>query len=262
MSTNPTIDSSGKSGCHLSTSHHGNLACLFQPFPVICHYASCQGSWSIARYMCHTLKNQIHANKLICMIGGLKFDIFEHDYFSKKYHRVWHFIHSVMRWRQQQHGHKAGRKAATGDRHHHRGNSRKRFSRGGRVKSVRFKTSNKDGTVITSSAATHGVVDSRHGSYLWMWVSVYKGLQVWGMLCWNETQWNNNTYIQTRTHLYHLVRYSFNTCYYGNDWAPIISHSITLNASCMASQLNRYQSYRYVDCNVFSAFWYLICFLG
>ncbi|KAI7881312.1 Gpi1-domain-containing protein [Lichtheimia hyalospora FSU 10163] len=78
--------------------------------------------------------------------GGLKFDIFEHNYFSRKYH-------------------------PTGDRHHHRGSSRKRFSRGGRAKSVRFKTSNKDGTMITSSAATHGVVDSRHGSYLWMWNS-------------------------------------------------------------------------------------------
>ncbi|CDH55509.1 n-acetylglucosaminyl transferase component gpi1 [Lichtheimia corymbifera JMRC:FSU:9682] len=104
--------------------------------------------------------------------GGLKFDIFEHDYFSRKYHRLWYFIHGLMRWRRQQHGHKASGKTSPGDRHHHRGNSKKRSSRGGgRPKSVRFKTSNKEGTMITSSAATHGVVDSRHGSYLWMWNS-------------------------------------------------------------------------------------------
>lgn len=115
---------------------------------------------------------------LTWIIGGLKFDIFEHDYFLRKYHRLWYFIHSMMRWRQQQHLHKAtGKATAAEDRHHHRVSSRKRSSRGGRPKSVRFKTSNKDGTMITSSAATHGVVDSRHGSYLWMWVSLYKGLK-------------------------------------------------------------------------------------
>lgn len=189
------MDSLGKSGCHLFTSHHGNVTCLFQPFPIICHYASCQGSRSVARYVCvlFVLRNTIHdANKLVtCMIGGLKFDIFEHDYFSKKYHRLWYFIHGMMRWRRrQQHGHKASGKTSAGDRHHHhhRGNSRKRSSRGARPKSVRFKTSNKEGTMITSSAATHGVVDSRHGSYLWMWVSLsIQGVGKFGGCCSNLT---------------------------------------------------------------------------
>lgn len=169
----------GKSGCHFSTSYHGNTTCLFQPFSAVCHYASCQGSWSITRYVYQ--KKQSMLIMLTWIVGGLKFDIFEHDYFMRKYHRLWYFIHSMMRWRQQQHVHKAtGKATAAEDRHHHRVSSRKRSSRGGRPKSVRFKTSNKDGTMITSSAATHGVVDSRHGSYLWMWVSLYKGLKKLG----------------------------------------------------------------------------------
>lgn len=152
----------------------------YLPFSTIFHYLPLcfVSKIPIGYQVCvlFVLEIAIHdTNELVvtCVIGGLKFDIFEHDYFSRKYHRLWYFIHGLMRWRRQQHGHKASGKTSLGDRHHHRGNSKKRSSRGGgRPKSVRFKTSNKEGTMITSSAATHGVVDSRHGSYLWMWVSL------------------------------------------------------------------------------------------
>ena len=93
-------------------------------------------------------------------LGGLRFDIFEHDYFLKRQHRLKYTFQRL-----------SGIENRSADKPLSiRRSSTHRRSRHQRKKSVRFKSPKAKFETVPNKNPRR-TFDSRRGTYLWMWVS-------------------------------------------------------------------------------------------